>query len=261
MRKNFHLFHLVELSPWPFTIGIVSFSLIRGLLVIFKSSSSFLLISSLTVAVLVSGLWWRDVSREGTFQGAHRSYVQKGLKLGIILFIFSEVLFFRAFFWTFFHSRLNPLLERGLMWPPSGIRTLNPFQIPILNTIILLRSGISVTWFHHSFIFNKLDHIRILATIILGGYFSFLQWWEYNEALYTIADSIYGRVFFLATGFHGLHVLIGTFFLVWQWIRISATLSNSYRHVGLEASIWYWHFVDVVWLFLFRIIYWWGWST
>lgn len=261
MIKSFHIFHLVEHSPWPFIIGIASFNLIRGLLVLFKSSSFFFFINFLLVALIVAALWWRDVRRERSFQGAHRLSVQKGLKLGIILFILSEVLFFRAFFWTFFHSRINPLLERGLIWPPSGIRTLNPFQIPLLNTIILLRSGISVTWFHHSLVSNRLDNIRILITILLGRYFTFLQWWEYNEALFTIADSIYGSVFFLATGFHGLHVIIGTIFLMWQWARIAASLYNSYSHVGLEASIWYWHFVDVVWLFLFSIIYWWGWAT
>lgn len=261
MRKNYHLFHLVELRPWPFITGIASFNLVTRILVIFKSSSSTYLIRALILTILISGLWWRDVRREGTFQGAHSFYVQKGLKLGMILFIFSEVLFFRAFFWTFFHRSLNPLLEIGLIWPPSGISTLNPFQIPLLNTIILLSSGISVTWFHHALIHNRLDNIRILATVVLGGYFTFLQWWEYNEALFTIADSVYGRVFFLATGFHGLHVLIGTLFLLWQWARIRATLYNAHRHVGLEARIWYWHFVDVVWLFLFRIIYWWGWAV
>lgn len=228
---------------------------------LFKSSSFLFFINFLIVAFLIAGLWWRDVRRERVFQGSHRSFVQTGLKIGIILFIFSEILFFRAFFWTFFHRRLNPLLERGLIWPPSGIRTLNPFQIPLLNTIILLRSGISITWFHHSLVANRLDNRRIIFTILLGGYFTFLQWWEYNEAIFTIADSIYGRVFFLATGFHGLHVIIGTIFLIWQWARILASLYNSYSHVGLEARIWYWHFVDVVWLFLFRIIYWWGWAT
>jgi len=233
----------------------------RGLLVLFKSSSFFFFTNFMLVAILIAGLWWRDVRRERVFQGAHRSYVQTGLKMGIILFILSEVFFFRAFFWTFFHRRLNPLLERGLIWPPSGISTLNPFQIPLLNTMILLRSGISITWFHHSLVANRLDNIRIIFTIVLGTYFTFLQWWEYNEAIFTMADSIYGRVFFLATGFHGLHVIIGTVFLIWQWARIVASLYNSYRHVGLEARIWYWHFVDVVWLFLFRIIYWWGWAT
>jgi len=261
MYLTFHLFHIVEIRPWPFIIGIVSFNLLIRFLVIFKSSSSFYVLNFLLLALLVSSLWWRDVRREGSFQGAHTRYVQTGLKIGMILFIFSEVLFFRAFFWTFFHRSLNPLLERGLVWPPSGIRTLNPFQIPILNTIILLSSGITVTWFHHSLIFNALDHIRIFFTISLGAYFTFLQWWEYNETLYSIADSVYGRVFFLATGFHGLHVLIGTIFLAWQWIRVRFSLFNSHSHVGFEASIWYWHFVDVVWLFLFRIIYWWGWST
>lgn len=203
--------------------------------------------------------WWRDVIRERTHQGFHTKKVLKGIKWGIILFIISEILFFASFFWAFFHSRLSPTIELGLIWPPTIIIRFNAFKIPLLNTIILLSSGISVTWAHHSLLSKNFTQIttRILITIILGVYFTIIQIFEYLEAEFSISDSSYGATFFIATGFHGLHVLIGTIFLSICIIRHLYNHFSTYHHFGFEAAAWYWHFVDVVWLFLYISIYWW----
>jgi len=204
--------------------------------------------------------WWRDVIREATFQGCHTVQVSKGLRWGIILFILSEVLFFFAFFWAYFHRSLAPRLELGSCWPPSGITPLNPFEVPLLNTGVLLASGVTVTWAHHGLIEgNRREAIQgLFATIALGVYFTFLQAGEYHEASFTIADGAYGSSFFVATGFHGLHVLIGTSFLGVCLGRLVLQHFSTGHHFGFEAAAWYWHFVDVVWLFLYLSIYWWG---
>lgn len=208
--------------------------------------------------LFIIALWWRDVNRESLLQGYHNRFIQKGIKLGIILFIFSEVMFFLGFFWTFFHRRLSPLNEIGLRWPPFNLFPLNPFQVPLLNTCILLRSGVRVTWRHHSLIKNlNSSKVRLIFTIFLGLYFTLLQYVEYLNAYFCINDSIFGSVFFVSTGFHGLHVLIGSIFLLVILFRIMFNNFSFYHHLGFELSIWYWHFVDVVWLFLFSTIYWW----
>ena len=179
--------------------------------------------------------------------------------MGIILFIVSEILFFFSFFWAYFHSSLSPAIEIGQSWPPLGIIPFNPFDIPLLNTIILVSSGLTVTWSHHAILNNNYKErtIRLLITILLGIYFSALQLIEYIEAPFTISDSVYGSRFFVATGFHGLHVIIGTIFLFFTFYRINLLHFSSIHHFGFEAAAWYWHFVDVVWLFLYVSIYWW----
>lgn len=198
--------------------------------------------------------------RERTLQGLHSNNVFLNIKIGIILFIISEIFFFISFFWRFFHIRLTQSIELGIKWPPTGIFSFNPFIIPLLNTIILLTSGISITWAHYRLINNNFLNFkyRLLITIILGIYFSFLQGYEYIEARFNISDSSYGSLFFLTTGFHGIHVLVGTIFLIVSFIRnLNIHYSNNH-HFGFEAAAWYWHFVDIVWLFLFISIYWWG---
>lgn len=255
-----HPFHLVNFSPWPLTGAIRTFTIISGLVKWFNQLNNNLLILGLIITLLTIYQWWRDISREGTFQGLHTSYVINGLKWGIILFIVSEIFFFFSFFWSFFHSRLSPNIELGINWPPIGIIPFNPLQIPLLNTLILLTSGITITWAHHSLI--EINHsqslISLCITIILGIYFTILQIYEYIEAPFSIADSIYGSIFFIATGFHGLHVLIGTIFILTCILRHIYNHFSSYHHFGFEAAAWYWHFVDVVWLFLYISIYWWG---
>lgn len=253
-------FHLVEFSPWPIAGSLGALSLTIGLASWFHNYGITCLILGITIIILTILQWWRDVIRERTFQGHHTSYVTKGLRWGIILFIASEVLFFFAFFWAFFHRSLAPTPELGCSWPPTGIQPINPFSVPLLNTAVLLASGVTVTWAHHSLIEgNRPEAIQALVlTVSLGIYFTYLQAGEYIEASFTIADRAYGTTFFVATGFHGLHVLIGRSFLLVCLIRTALHQFRTGHHFGFEAAAWYWHFVDVVWIFLYLCIYWWG---
>lgn len=258
-QKN-HPFHLVDISPWPILSALRAIITIIGLIKWFHFYNNNLFILGSLITILIIFQWWRDISREGTFLGLHTYIVTMGLRWGIILFITSEVFFFVSFFWAFFHSRLTPTIELGIIWPPIGITPFNPIQIPLLNTLILLTSGLTVTWAHHSLIENNYNQAnqRLKITVILGIYFTLLQAYEYIEAPFSIADSVYGATFFIATGFHGLHVIIGTTFLTVCLIRHYYNHFSSIHHFGFEAAAWYWHFVDVVWLFLYISIYWWG---
>lgn len=260
MSKHNHPFHLVDYSPWPLTGSIGALTLVSGIVIWFHKININILILGITILLLTIYQWWRDIVREGTFQGKHTINVVNGLKLGIILFIVSEILFFVSFFWAFFHRRLAPTVEIGIIWPPQGIVTFNPIQIPLLNTIILLCSGITITWAHHAIIEknHKQTTQGLTLTIILGIYFTILQGYEYYESIFTIRDSVYGSCFFMATGFHGIHVIIGTTFILICFIRHIKFHFSRKHHFGFEAAAWYWHFVDVVWLFLYITIYWWG---
>lgn len=254
-----HPFHLVSVRPWPI---IISVRLINNLIIIIRFFHKINYFTLLTIpgTILCIYQWWRDVTRESTFQGLHTPIVYNGIRIGIILFIISEILFFFSFFWAYFHSSLSPSIEIGQSWPPLGIIPFNPFDIPLLNTIILISSGLTITWAHHAILIKKFKErtLSLLITIILGIYFSSLQLIEYLESPFTISDSIYGSTFFVATGFHGIHVIIGTLFLLFTYIRINIFHFSSYHHFGFEAAAWYWHFVDVVWLFLYISIYWWS---
>nr|YP_010872919.1 cytochrome c oxidase subunit III [Pheidole fervida]WGV34115.1 cytochrome c oxidase subunit III [Pheidole fervida] len=259
MAKHNHPFHLVTVSPWPI---IISLSIFNNLIMTVSWFHNMNYTLSLTTpcTLLCMYQWWRDITRESTFQGTHTPDVYNGMRLGMILFIISEILFFFSFFWAYFHSSLAPSMEIGQLWPPVGIKPFNPFDIPLMNTIILISSGLTITWSHHSMLNNNLAESMksLLLTISLGIYFTSLQLIEYIEAPFTMADSIYGSTFFIATGFHGLHVMIGTLFLFFCYIRMTSLHFSSNHHFGFEAAAWYWHFVDVVWLFLYISIYWWS---
>nr|AWN56376.1 cytochrome c oxidase subunit 3 [Scaptocoris castanea] len=258
-QKN-HPYHLVDYSPWPLLSSIGMMTLTSGMVLWFHKSESYLVWMGAIILIMTVVQWWRDIIREATFQGTHTSPVVKGLKMGMILFITSEIFFFMAFFWSFFHNSLSPSVEIGMNWPPAGIKTFDPMKIPLLNTMILLCSGISVTWTHHSLMNNeaKWSLKSLWITVMLGVMFTALQGYEYYESKFCISDSVYGSSFFMATGFHGMHVIIGTTFLsVCLWRHMSKHFSSTH-HLGFEAAAWYWHFVDVVWLFLYISIYWWG---
>lgn len=259
IQKN-HPFHIVDISPWPILISFNLLGVIRGIIKWFSTNNPNLLVFILLLVTFISFQWWRDISRERTYQGIHTLNVIKIIKIGIILFIVSEVFFFLSFFWAFFHSSLSPCMEIGLQWPPVGIQSFNPLQIPLLNTIVLLSSGISVTWAHHSLLEKNLTNTlnRLIITVGLGLYFSILQGLEYWEARFSFADSVYGSTFFISTGFHGIHVIVGSIFLLVSLLRINNLHFSRAHHFGFEAAAWYWHFVDVVWLFLYINIYWWG---
>jgi len=262
IMKNLHSFHLVDPSPWPIVTSGCLLGLTSGTVMYFHGyvGGFELLILSFIGVFLSMCLWFRDIVREATFQGMHTEKVQKGLRMGVVLFITSEVLFFVSFFWAFFHSSLVPTVEIGSIWPPLGILPLNPWEVPLLNTVILLSSGVTVTWAHHAIVEgNRSQAIKgLILTVLLGLFFTSLQYLEYVEASFTIADSVYGSVFYMATGFHGIHVIVGTILLFVSLLRVLNNHFTREHHFGFEAAAWYWHFVDVVWLFLFVTIYWWG---
>ena len=255
-----HPYHLVDQSPWPIIASSGALISTVGLVLWFHGSGFFVVFLGLFSLVFVSIFWWRDVVRESTFQGHHTLSVGVGLRFGMVLFITSEVLFFFAFFWAFFHRSLAPVAELGVCWPPYGVNPLDPFLVPLLNTAVLLSSGVTITWSHHSILEkNWLSAVQgLFFTVFLGLYFTALQAWEYYDAPFTISDGVYGSTFFVATGFHGLHVIIGTTFLFICFLRLLGYHFSNYHHFGFEAAAWYWHFVDVVWLFLYVSIYWWG---
>nr|YP_009501910.1 cytochrome c oxidase subunit III [Freysuila caesalpiniae]AWU48914.1 cytochrome c oxidase subunit 3 [Freysuila caesalpiniae] len=259
MNKN-HQFHLVDPSPWPVIISFIMLNYVTMSVMFFNLKKSIPMMLTLILIVWVMMIWWRDIQRESTFQGNHTHSVMISMKYGMILFISSEILFFFSFFWSFFHHSLSPSHEMGLMWPPLSIISFNPLNIPLMNTIILLSSGVSVTWAHSSMCSNNFFQTKksLMITIIMGLYFSFLQFYEYLSSPFCISDSVYGSTFFITTGFHGIHVIIGTLFLIHVTLRLNKIHFSISHHLGMEMSIWYWHFVDVVWLFLYMSIYWWG---
>nr|ATN41228.1 cytochrome c oxidase subunit 3 [Diptera sp. 53 LC-2017] len=255
-----HNYHLVNFSPWPLMSAMSVMILLIGAIKMFNQKYLILNLLGMMITLIIMFQWWRDIIRESTFQGLHSYNVFFSMKLGMILFIVSEILFFISLFWSFFHLSLIQYIETGMIWPPTKIISFNPFLIPMLNTIILLSSGISITWSHHSLINNNFNQFMksIMITVLLGIYFSILQMYEYKEAEFNISDSSYGSIFFLATGFHGIHVIIGTNFIMICLIRNLKIHFNKNHHFGFEAAAWYWHFVDIVWLFLYISIYWWS---
>jgi len=257
-----HPYHLVEPSPWPLLVSLALLTTTLSAVMTFHgfSNGPFLLSLGLLSTILTMTLWFISVTREATAQGHHTFAVQKGLTLGFVLFVVSEIFFFLSVFWGFFHSALSPTVELGGVWPPSGIEALNPFEIPLLNTVILLSSGATVTYAHHSLLMGNRKGVvyGLIATILLAVIFTLLQGYEYYNAPFTISDGVYGSTFFFGTGFHSIHVMIGTILLAVCLFRAIEYHFTDHHHNGLEAAILYWHFVDIVWLFLFISIYWWG---
>ena len=253
-------FHLVTISPWPILVSFSLLSLTLGAVLSMHGYGSFTFLLGLTSTGLGMLLWFRDIILEATYLGDHTTQVQKGLTMGVILFIVSEVFAFLSVFWAFFHSSLSPSIEIGGVWPPQGITALDPFAIPLLNTMLLVSSGAFITYAHHALIKgNRKDSIYgTFFTIILAIVFTGFQYFEYSEAPFSISDSVYGSAFYASTGLHGFHVIIGTIFISTMFFRNLGYQLTKHHHIGFESSILYWHFVDVVWLFLFIAVYYWG---
>jgi cytochrome c oxidase subunit 3 len=259
--KTTHSYHLVDPSPWPLLGSLGGLSITTGgVLYMHKFEGGWMvLLSGLIILTYTMFFWWQDIIREATFESLHTSLVQKSLRLAMLLFIISEVMFFFAFFWGFFYSSMSPVYNIGAVWPPKYIVLLSCYTVPLTNTVFLLSSGVTVTWAHHAILTKSKKHtiLGLIFTIIFAILFSGLQCLEYFSAPFYISDGIYGSCFFISTGFHGLHVLIGTIAIVISFLRVVLNHFTNNHHFGIEAAIWYWHFVDVVWLFLFINIYWW----
>ena len=230
-----------------------------GLVMFMHDNGPWLMFLGIVMVLGTMAGWWREVVHEAQ-TGHHSAVVQLGLRYGMLLFIASEVMFFAAFFWAYFNGALFPTDAISGTWPPPHIETFDPFDIPFLNTLILLLSGCTVTWAHHALREgNRQQLLQGLAlTVLLGIMFSSLQAYEYAHAHFGFGGDIYSSVFYMATGFHGAHVIIGTIFLIVCFFRASVGHFTPEHHFGFEAAAWYWHFVDVVWLFLFSAVYWWG---
>jgi cytochrome c oxidase subunit 3 len=253
-------FLAVQASLWPFLVSILLFRTMSNVVLWLRLKVRFLsVLFPMLVLALVSFLWWKDFSRERML-GYHTHKLEARLRVSFALFILSEVFFFVSFFWAFYDRSLSPTIELGMSWPPKGIIPLSTYSVPLLNTVILLSRGVTVTWCHHSIMNNFFTKsvVSLAITILLGVYFLYMQWAEYNEAQFTLADGVYGRTFFIATGFHGIHVTVGTIFLFYVFIILLSSKLTWAHHFRFEAAAWYWHFVDVVWLILFLSIYWWG---
>lgn len=279
-HKVNHDYHIIDPSPWPFIGSVGGLLMAIGGVAYMRwlSDESFavgglelanpwLFFVGLLVVLYTMYAWWADTVKE-SHQGHHTRVVSLHLRYGMILFIASEVMFFVAWFWAFFDASLFPdeaaqtarMAYTGGVWPPEGIEVLDPLHLPLFNTIILLLSGTTVTWAHHALIHNERGMLKgmLALTVALGILFSYVQFYEYAHAPFDFKDSIYGATFFMATGFHGFHVLVGTIFLIVCLLRAMAGHFTPEKHFGFEAAAWYWHFVDVVWLFLFFAIYIWG---
>ena len=259
-----HDYHLVNPSPWPFVGSLSAFIMAVGAVLYFHDSGPWVMLIGLMGVLYTMVSWWRDVIIEAN-SGDHTPVVQLHHRYGMILFIASEVMFFVAWFWAYFDASLYPgeaiQFSRteltGGHWPPDGIETFDPWHLPLINTLILLTSGTTVTWAHHALLEDNREELKwgLILTVGLGALFTVFQVYEYQHAAFGFSGHIYGATFFMATGFHGFHVIVGTIFLLVCLLRAMNGGFTPNQHFGFEAAAWYWHFVDVVWLFLFVVIY------
>ena len=261
--KN-HDYHILRPSAWPLIGAASAFIMLFGAVMWMHDITPFIFFAGLAGVIYTMIGWWGDTIREEE-EGDHTPVVRIGLRYGFVLFIMSEVMFFAAWFWSFFKNALYPMSSDYPAvdgpWPPAGIETFDPWHLPLINTMILLLSGCAATWAHHALVHenNRKDMATgLILAVVLGMFFTFFQAYEYSHAAFGFAGNIYGANFFMATGFHGAHVIIGTIFLFVCYLRVRAGQFTPESHIGFEAAAWYWHFVDVVWLFLFFAVYIWG---
>ena len=253
-------YHLVRPSPWPLLGSSTALMMMGGAVAYMHGAGPWFLIAGFLGVLLVMAGWWRDVLHEAVVENAHSAIVKIGLRYGMALFIASEVMFFAAFFWAFFDSAIFPKDAIKNTWPPPGIKPMDPFHFPLLMTMVLLLSGCTVTWAHHEVMEGRNKELKqgLLATVLLGIFFTCIQVFEYTNSPFPFRGGIFASTFYMATGFHGFHVLVGTIFLAVCLWRAARNQFQPRSHFGFEAAAWYWHFVDVVWLLLFVSIYVWG---
>ncbi|MEM6621377.1 MAG: cytochrome c oxidase subunit 3 [Pseudomonadota bacterium] len=288
-EKN-HDYHIIDPSPWPLLGSFGAVVMLSGAVLMISPNAGemqqpWMFITGLAIVLFTMFSWWRAVVAEGEGGIDHTPVVRLGLRMGFILFVMSEVMFFAAWFWAFFKFAIFPMVDVSLtagelsamgidpvaltmptadgpsaVWPPQGVETFDPWDLPLINTLILLLSGCTVTWAHHALIEDERPGLvmGLLCTCLLGGVFTLFQAYEYTHAAFAFSGNVYGAVFYMATGFHGFHVLVGTIFLLVCLIRARMGHFKPDQHVGFEAAAWYWHFVDVVWLFLFACVYIWA---
>jgi cytochrome c oxidase subunit 3 len=275
--KN-HDYHILNPSIWPLLASVFAFIMLVGavawmagpittLFGAIEFSGPWMFLIGFVGTLYVMFGWWAATVEENQI-GDHTPVVLIGLRYGFILFIMSEVMFFFAWFWSFFKHAMYPMHPDGLSpgidgpWPPAGIETFDPWHLPLINTLILLCSGAAATWAHHALVHdnNNRKDIKqgLIIAILLGMIFTVFQAYEYGHAAFSFGGNIYGANFFMATGFHGFHVVVGTIFLFICLLRVLRGHFTPENHLGFEAAAWYWHFVDVVWLFLFAAVYIWG---
>jgi cytochrome c oxidase subunit III len=266
--KPNHDYHLVNPSPWPLVASVSAFVMAVGAILWFHEMAPvWPMLIGLVGVLYTMFAWWSDVIKEGQ-EGYHTPVVMMHHRYGMILFIASEVMFFVAWFWAYFDGFFNydaaeqvaRVVATGGHWPPNGVELFDPFHLPLFNTLLLLTSGTTVTWAHHALLHNDREGLKwgLALTIVLGAVFTVVQAIEYSQAGFQFSGNLYGATFFMATGFHGFHVLVGTIFLIVCLVRAQAGQFTPKQHLGFEFAAWYWHFVDVVWLFLFATIYVWG---
>jgi cytochrome c oxidase subunit 3 len=270
-KHEHHPFHLLDPSPWPFCLSISLLALVLNFVAWMHGFSTcpyapikslLPLIWSIFSTLLILFWWFSDIITESVYQGHHTRRVIKGLKIGVGLFIASEFMFFFSFFWAFFTYSLSPSMWIGGTWPPVGVTPVSPWGLPLANTLLLLTSGVFITLAHASLILGRRSQVRgaLLITLLCAVAFLVFQTLEYLTASVFINDSVYGSIFYLITGFHGFHVLVGTVMIGVSYIRSVGKIMTLHKeaHVGFLCAIWYWHFVDVAWIFVWVFVYVWG---
>jgi len=262
VNERKHLFHIVDPSPWPIITALGAFLLTSGLAFSMHriQLGGYVLLCGLFILLLSSLFWFGEIIDEATFRGFHTKIVRNGLRSGFLLFIISEIMLFSGFFWAFFHSAFCVAGELGYIWPPIHLKPISVLDYPLLNTGLLITSGFAVTWAHRGLAVGSMMEAidGFIATLILGLIFVIFQGFEYYESSFNISDNVYSCVFYMLTGLHGMHVIVGVTYLFISLLRLLLNHYSINHYLGFVFAIWYWHFVDVVWILLFLSLYGWG---
>lgn len=257
MITKSHQFFILPERPWPVVSIFNAFNIFLAALLYLKFGQTTYLFLNIYIIFLRRIFWWNSFRGEFNLEGKNSLTIEQGLKYAIILFISSEIFFFFSFFWSYFHFFLSPAIEIRIIWPPLAVSIFDYRNVPLINTLILVRSGFRITIRHHYIIKGKIkkSEVFLFITVVLGLLFTILQFIEYKSSFFEIRDGSFGRGFFMLTGFHGIHVIIGTIFLLISLYRFRKMTPNRNECLRFELASWYWHFVDVVWIFLYFILY------